>query len=59
MKLTGALIIALYLQLRHGHLVKYPDLPSDKSARGFFLEKKGSKCIRALTTSKIRGIRIV
>lgn len=59
MKHTGALILVLYLLLTHGHLMKYTDFAFDKSVWGFFLEKKGSKCIRALTTSEIRGIRIV
>lgn len=58
-KLTGALITALYLLLTHGYLMKYTDLSFDKSVWGFFLEKRGNKCIRALTRSKIRGIRIV
>lgn len=59
MKLTGALIIVIYSLLTHDPLMKYTDLPFDKSVWGLFLEKRGSKCIRALTTSKIRGIRIV
>lgn len=58
-KLIGALIIVIYLLLTHGPLMKYPDLPFDKSVWGFFLVKRGGKRIRALTTSKRRGIRIV